>query len=310
MTPVPARLDATLVASGRARSRRHATELVQSGRVLVDGAVATKPARAIDPGSTVVVTPGPEPEYASRGAYKLLGALERWPDVVVEDAICLDAGASTGGFTDVLLRRGARLVHAVDVGHDQLVPALRDDARVRVREGVNVRDLRPGDLDPAPGLVVGDLAFISLTLVLEQLVEVALPGADVLLLVKPQFEVGRERLGSGGVVRGPELRREAVLTVVERGAALGLRLRGVVASPLPGPSGNVEYFVRWTAPGADATASADGDGGGDGEVDAAAEVARAIATGPVAASGVPASGVPGVTDLPVAGGTAATEVPA
>ncbi|MCC2308719.1 TlyA family RNA methyltransferase [Cellulomonas chengniuliangii] len=240
------RLDSELVRRGVARSRRHAAELIAAGRVLVDGAVARRSATSVRDGQRVDVdATDAEPAWASRAAHKLVGALDAWADegLRVEGRLCLDAGASTGGFTDVLLRRGAAHVVAVDVGHDQLVQALREDPRVEVREGVNVRGLEPGDVDPAPELVVADLSFISLTLVLPALVAVARPDADLVVMVKPQFEVGRERLGSGGVVRSPVLRAEAVLGVARSAVRLGLDVAGVVRSPLPGPSGNVEYFL-------------------------------------------------------------------
>jgi len=244
---VPTRVDAALVRDGLARSRKHAAELIAAGRVTVDGAPVRRPAAPLGDGQRARVEPGadgPGDDWASRGAHKLLGALDAFGDVVVEGRDCLDAGASTGGFTDVLLRRGARRVLALDVGHDQLVQRLRTDPRVEAREGVNVRYLTPADVDPAPGLVVADLSFISLTLVLPALAAVAAPGAELLLMVKPQFEVGRERLGSGGVVRSAEQRAEAVLAVAAVAQERGLEVRGVARSPLPGPSGNVEYFLR------------------------------------------------------------------
>ena len=162
---------------------------------------------------------------------------------------CLDAGASTGGFTDVLLRAGASHVVAVDVGYGQLAWALRTDERVTVLDRVNVRQLRPEQVAPPPDLVTADLSFISLELVLPALVACARPEADFLLLVKPQFEVGKDRVGAGGVVRDPELRRDAVAGVAEAARAHGLGVAGVAASPLPGPSGNVEYFL-WLRRGA------------------------------------------------------------
>ncbi|GEA90176.1 TlyA family RNA methyltransferase [Cellulomonas cellasea] len=240
-----ARLDLELVRRGLARSRRHAGELIAAGRVTVDGVPTSRSATALRDEQSVTVSAADDPGYASRAGHKLAGALDRWvpAGLRVEDRVCLDAGASTGGFTDVLLRRGARSVAAVDVGHGQLVEALRTDPRVESREGVNVRTLGPGDLVPPPELVVADLSFISLTLVLPALAGVAADGADLVVMVKPQFEVGRERLGSGGVVRDPGLRAEAVLTVARAAVALGLRVVDVCASPLPGPSGNVEFFV-------------------------------------------------------------------
>ena len=247
-----ARIDIELVRRGLARSRRQAVELIAAGRVRVDGAPVLRASAAVDAGGDVVVQHDPhDPGYASRAAYKLAGALDVWEPqgLVVDGRHCLDAGASTGGFTDVLLRRGAASVVAMDVGHDQLVPRLRSDPRVEVREGVNVRDLGASDVQPAPGLVVADLSFISLKLVVAPLAAVAAPGADVVLLVKPQFEVGRDRLGSGGVVRTPSLRRDAVLGVLEAAAGVGMVAVDVLRSLLPGPSGNVEYLVRFVAPG-------------------------------------------------------------
>lgn len=241
---VTTRLDAELVRRGLARSRRQAGDLIAAGLVTVDGRLALRSASAVDEGRTLEVAVSDDPGYASRAGHKLAGALDALPALVVAGRACLDAGASTGGFTDVLLRRGAVSVCAVDVGHGQILDRLRADDRVDVREGVNVRDLVAGDVVPAPALVVADLSFISLTLVLPALAAVASPGADLLVMVKPQFEVGRERLGSGGVVREPDLRVDAVVAVARFAAeSCGLAVRGVVPSPLPGPSGNVEYFL-------------------------------------------------------------------
>lgn len=249
------RVDAELVRRGLARSRRHAAELIASGRVRVAGRAVVKPSSAVVDGDDVSVVPGPDPEhdFASRAAYKLAGALDALARVpggpVVGGAFCADLGASTGGFTDVLLRRGAAHVVAVDVGHGQLVPALRADERVTVVEGCNVRDLTPEDLARPPDLVVADLSFISLAVVLPAVAGVLRAGSQALLMVKPQFEVGRERLGSGGVVRDPGLHAEAVRGVVRAAERVGLRARAVVPSALPGPSGNREFFV-WLVPGA------------------------------------------------------------
>jgi len=239
------RLDLALVRAGLARSRSHAAQLVGAGRVLVDGTVARRPAHAVEESQRLEVAPGED--RVSRAGHKLAGALDALSPLGLEvvGRTVLDAGASTGGFTEELLRRGAALVHAVDVGHDQLVPELREHPCVRAAEGVNVRHLGPGDLEPVPDLVVADLSFISLRLVLEPLAAVAARPADLLLLVKPQFEVGRERLGSGGVVRDPRARQEAVDAVLAAAAELGWRLRDVRESVLPGPSGNVEYFAWW-----------------------------------------------------------------
>ena len=244
------RLDAELVRRGLARSREQAASLVTARRVLVAGQAAAKPATQVAPGDPITITEAATgPEYASRGGQKLAGALAAFPGLRVQGRRCLDAGASTGGFTDVLLRAGAAHVIAADVGYGQLAWALRTDERVTVLDRVNVRQLRPEQVAPAPDLVTADLSFISLGLVLPALIACASPDADFVLLVKPQFEVGKDRVGSGGVVRDPELRREAVAAVAAAASAEGLGVAGVVASPLPGPSGNVEYFL-WLRRGA------------------------------------------------------------
>lgn len=240
------RLDAELVRRGLARSREHASELVGAGKVKVGGVVATKPATGVGADAAIVVDTkdGDDPQWASRGAYKLLGALEAFTPqgLQVKDRRCLDAGASTGGFTDVLLRHGAKQVIAVDVGYGQLVWSLRTDDRVTVLDRTNVRTLT---LDAIGGeqvdLTVGDLSFISLRIVLPALS--AVTRDDLVLMVKPQFEVGKERLGKGGVVREPELRASAVREVAKAAYDQGWGTKGVTASPLPGPSGNVEYFL-------------------------------------------------------------------
>ncbi|WP_222269485.1 TlyA family RNA methyltransferase [Modestobacter marinus] len=237
------RLDAELVRRGLARSREHAVSLIAEGRVTVAGQAAAKPATGVEAGTPVVVRTDPdEPSWVSRGAHKLLGALDAFP-VAVEGRRALDAGSSTGGFTEVLLSRGAREVVAVDVGYGELAWSLRTDDRVAVHERTNVRELTPEAIGGPVDLVVADLSFISLRLVLPALTRCALPGADLLPMVKPQFEVGRDRLGAGGVVRDPALRADAVLTVARAAAALGWGTAGVVASPLPGPAGNVEFFL-------------------------------------------------------------------
>ena len=244
------RLDAELVRRGMARSREHAQNLIAEGRVLVGGAVAAKPATQVEDSAALqVVTAAEGPDYVSRGAHKLIGALEAFdPDgTLVSGRLALDAGASTGGFTEVLLRRGAAHVVAVDVGYGQLAWSLRTDDRVTVLDRTNVRTLTADALPYRPELVVADLSFISLRLVLPSLAGLAADGADLLLMVKPQFEVGRAALGAGGVVRDPSLRADAVLSVARSAADAGLGTAGVVASPLPGPSGNVEYFLHLRA---------------------------------------------------------------
>ena len=237
------RLDAELVRRGLARSREHAVTLISEGRVAVGGRAATKPATGVDAGTPVVVRTDPdEPSWVSRGAHKLLGALDAFP-VPVTGRRALDAGASTGGFTEVLLSRGAAEVVAVDVGYGEFAWSLRTDERVRLHERTNVRTLIPEDIGGPVDVVVADLSFISLRLVLPALTACADPAGDLLPMVKPQFEVGRERLGAGGVVRDRGHRADAVLEVAAAAASLGWGTAGVVASPLPGPAGNVEFFL-------------------------------------------------------------------
>ncbi|MEO3870667.1 TlyA family RNA methyltransferase [Nonomuraea sp. B12E4] len=263
------RLDSELVRRGLARSREQAAQLIDAGRVSVGGQRAHKSATQVDTASAIVVAAGDGPDYVSRGAHKLLGALDTFEKLPVAGRRCLDAGASTGGFTDVLLRRGAAHVLAVDVGYGQLAWSLRNDERVTVMERLNVRDLTPDLVGEPPTLVVGDLSFISLRLVLPALAAVAAPRADFVLLVKPQFEVGKELVGAGGVVRDPELRAGSVREAAAKAQELGLSVRGVTASPLPGPSGNVEYLL-WL-------------GKGEGEppvADLETEIQRAVAEGP------------------------------
>jgi 23S rRNA (cytidine1920-2'-O)/16S rRNA (cytidine1409-2'-O)-methyltransferase len=242
------RLDAELVRRGLARSREQAVELIAAGLVEVRGTAAHKPAAMVDPADPVRVRDDGGPAFASRGGHKLAGALAEF-GLPVAGRRCLDAGASTGGFTDVLLRAEAREVIAVDVGYGQLAWALRTDPRVRVHDRTNVRTLTPDAIGGPAELTVADLSFISLRLVLPALAECTTPDGDLLPMVKPQFEVGKDRIGSGGVVRDPALRAEAVLSVAESAAALGFGVAGVVASPLPGPSGNVEFFL-WLRRGA------------------------------------------------------------
>ena len=238
------RLDAELVRRGLARSRDHAQDLIKQGSVEVKGQPSLKSSRQVDEGDSIrLVDLDPGPQWVSRGAHKLLGALEAFPTISVSDQVCLDAGASTGGFTQVLLERGALSVYAVDVGYGQLAWLLQSDDRVDVRDRTNVRHLTQGELDPAPTLVVSDLSFISLKSVLPALIDVASKDADFLLMVKPQFEVGKSRLGKNGVVRDPGLRVEAVHGVADAAHELGVGTVDVAASPLPGPKGNVEYFL-------------------------------------------------------------------
>jgi 23S rRNA (cytidine1920-2'-O)/16S rRNA (cytidine1409-2'-O)-methyltransferase len=251
------RLDAELVRRELARSREHAADLIESRSVLVSGIPATKPATQVD-AETSITLQGDRDDFVSRGGHKLAGALEVFADVEVSGKVCLDAGASTGGFTDVLLRGGAKLVVAVDVGYGQLAWELRQDPRVKILDRTNIRHLTGDMVGEEIDLVVADLSFISLSLVLPALAAVSKPSADYVLMVKPQFEVGREKLGAGGVVRDPALRRSAVLDVAESAYDVGLGTMGIAASPLPGPAGNVEYFL-WLRRGAPAIDAADVD---------------------------------------------------
>ena len=247
MPPRRLRLDAELVRRSQARSREHARELILTGRVTVNGQPAAKPATGVTVDADIVVRAAAagEVEYASRGGHKLAGALRAFAadGLSVAGRRCLDAGASTGGFTDVLLRHDAAEVLAVDVGYGQLAWGLRTDPRVRVLDRTNIRDLDTDLLGGPVEVVVGDLSFISLRLVLPALVAVTAADGDLALMVKPQFEVGKDRLGKGGVVRDDRLRADAVESVARTAAELGWGARAVTTSPLPGPSGNLEYFL-------------------------------------------------------------------
>lgn len=235
------RLDQELVRRGLARSREVAQELILSGCVLVDHVPALKADRRVNQEVSIVIETEVD-HYVSRGAHKLISALDEWKQIVVEDQICLDAGSSTGGFSQVLLERKAAKVYCVDVGYGQLAWEVRNHPQVVVMERTNIRNLPQKSLQPEPKIVVADLSFISLSQVLPALIANAHEDADFLLMVKPQFEVGKESLGAGGVVRDPNLRKESIRKVVDSGAQLGLGCNGVVASALPGPKGNVEYF--------------------------------------------------------------------
>jgi 23S rRNA (cytidine1920-2'-O)/16S rRNA (cytidine1409-2'-O)-methyltransferase len=242
------RLDAELVRRELARSRDAAADLIEKRSVLVNGIPATKPATQVDAQTSIVIA-GERDDFVSRGGHKLDGALAHFSGVNVEGKRCLDAGASTGGFTDVLLRRRAAHVVAVDVGYGQLAWELRQDERVTILDRTNIRHLTGEMVGEPIDLVVADLSFISLTLVLPALAAVSKPDADYVVMVKPQFEVGREKLGAGGVVRDPQLRKAAVVDVADSAYDVGLGTLGVTASSLPGPAGNVEYFL-WLRRGA------------------------------------------------------------
>jgi 23S rRNA (cytidine1920-2'-O)/16S rRNA (cytidine1409-2'-O)-methyltransferase len=236
------RLDAELVRRGLAASRTEAQEAVRAGLVTIGGAPASKSAAMVADGDPVHLA-APARRFASRGGDKLDAALGRF-GVEPAGRACLDAGASTGGFTDRLLRGGAARVAAVDVGYGQLAWELRTDPRVIVLDRTNVRGLLPGSLPFEPNLVTADLSFISLRLVAPALVAVASVDAEFVVLVKPQFEAGPAGVGSGGVVRDPDVWARSVERVAASFAQAGAPPVGVMASPLPGPAGNVEFFLH------------------------------------------------------------------
>ena len=246
------RLDIALVERGLARSRGHASELIEANRVLVAGRAARKAAQEVSEETPISVSTAEE--FVSRAGIKLAKALDLFSELEVSGRRALDVGASTGGFTDVLLRRGTRSVIALDVGHDQLVDEIRQDARVFVVEGFNARELNQQSLAEALSveldseslkvdLIVADLSFISLTLVLERLRDLA-PQAEMVLLIKPQFEVGKQSLSASGIVNDWSLRARAIHQVVDCAHELGLGVRDLVKSELPGTHGNIEY-VLW-----------------------------------------------------------------
>lgn len=249
------RLDREMVARGLAPSRTRAAQLISAGEVSVDGRTGLKPSSAVTPASQIAVA---QPQqWVSRAAHKLLGALRAFPTVSPAGARCLDAGASTGGFTQVLLAHGASHVTAADVGHDQLAQELRQDHRVVNCEGINLRYAQPGDLGGPFDLIVADLSFISLRLVLSPLAGLAQAGADLLIMVKPQFEIGRERLPRTGVVTDPSQRREAVEAVIKAAAEAGLSTAGIARSTLAGQDGNAEFFLHLWKSAASASAADD-----------------------------------------------------
>jgi 23S rRNA (cytidine1920-2'-O)/16S rRNA (cytidine1409-2'-O)-methyltransferase len=236
---VTERLDRELVRRGLARSRTHAQAMINAGQVMVDGLVVERPGEQVAPSAAIHA---PDDRFVSRGADKLIGALDDLQLSVAGRA--LDAGASTGGFTQVLLARGCQEVIAVDVGSNQLAPVLRADPRVRLQERVNLRDLRLEHVGGVPvDLVVADVSFISLRLLVGPLVSVTRNDGWVLLLVKPQFEVGRELLGKGGVVRTPEHQLQSISSVIDAAGEYGWSGVAAVASRLLGASGNREFFV-------------------------------------------------------------------
>ncbi len=239
---MPERLDKALVRRGLARSRTEAQALLAAGQVVVNGRAVAKASVCVDEAAAITVQ-GERLPFVSRGGLKLQAALETF-GITVAGRTALDVGASTGGWTDCLLQRGARRVVALDVGHGQMAPGIAADPRVELREGVNARFLSPQDFASPFDLIVADLSFISLTLVLPALVPLLTPGGDLVCLVKPQFEVGVEKLGRGGVVRNADSRREALRRVVAAAQSLGLREAGRIDSPILGMTGNQEV-LEW-----------------------------------------------------------------
>ena len=247
------RLDVALVERGLARSRNQASSLIESRRVFIDGREARKSSQPVSEAAELVVLEAID--YVSRAGHKLAAALEEFTDIEIVGKICLDVGASTGGFTDVLLRYGASKVIALDVGHSQLSESLLENRMVINIENFNARDMTQENLQKVLGsrldqklndntiaLVVADLSFISLTLVLAQMAQVA-PKANFVLLIKPQFEVGKKSLDASGIVNDHRLRASAIRQVLEEAKAQGLNIQGLIKSPLPGTHGNVEFLV-------------------------------------------------------------------
>jgi 23S rRNA (cytidine1920-2'-O)/16S rRNA (cytidine1409-2'-O)-methyltransferase len=236
------RIDQLLVERGLAPTREKARALVLAGSVKVEGHTAPKPGHLVPAGSHIEVIAALP--YASRGGVKLAAALDHF-HIRVEGKVCLDIGASTGGFTDCLLQRGAARVYAVDVGHGQLDWKLRNDPRVVVREGVNARYLQPGDFPEKMDLAVCDVSFISVTLILPVLPPLLHEGGEIVILIKPQFEAGRGEVGKGGIVRDPEIHRAACEKVVEAAKRLGFRGE-LMESPITGAAGNKEFLFYAT----------------------------------------------------------------
>lgn len=297
MAAQQARLDVELVRRGIARSRQRAAELVVEGRVRVNGEVMNKPSCPVLADAQLDVEEAAGAQFVSRGARKLDGALAALTLLTAEPpriagALCLDAGASTGGFTQVLLERGAAHVLAVDVGRGQMDSLIAHDPRVTAWEATNIRDLTPADLPGRPALVVADLSFISLTVVAGVLIGLTAPGGHLLLMVKPQFEVGRGRLGSRGVVTSPALRQEAVLGVARSALENGAHVRAVVPSPLAGPSGNQEYFLWLVAP----AEQTDARSGTRPQADLVDAVRRAVVEGSATLVGPPRHAPTGTSD--------------
>ncbi|MDQ4005782.1 MAG: TlyA family RNA methyltransferase [Actinomycetota bacterium] len=257
------RLDLEIVRRGLAATRAEARAAIESGRVNVGGRPSAKASTLVAPNESVAIEGAARP-YASRGGEKLAGALDRL-DVDPSGRRCLDVGASTGGFTDVLLSRGAEHVVAVDVGYGQLAWTLRNDPRVTLLERTNARSLGPDDLPYRPDLVTADVSFISLTKIIPAIAALLAPGADAVLLVKPQFEAGRDQAGRG-VVTDPGVWRQTLTAVAQACEGSNLGSLAVVPSRLTGPAGNVEFFLH----------AREGEAGRDPDLDAAVDEAGTI----------------------------------
>ncbi|MFH1653002.1 MAG: TlyA family RNA methyltransferase [Pseudomonadota bacterium] len=238
-----ARIDKLLVDRGIASSLKNAVSLVISGNVLVDEKPAVKPGDLINPDSEIRIK-GKGHAFVGRGGVKLAGALEHFK-IDVKDKICIDAGASTGGFTDCLLKAGATKIYAIDVGYGQLSWELRNDSRVVVLERTNIRTIDPKLIPDTIDLIVADLSFISLTLVFESFDKFIAPGAQIIALIKPQFELPKEKIEKGGIVRDDAARGEAVEKVRKAGEARGWKFKGIKESPIKGAKGNVEYLIHF-----------------------------------------------------------------
>ena len=240
------RIDKLLVDRGLAESRTKAQAMVMSGVVLVDEQRVEKPSQQFPPSSNIRIKHAEDPtsRFVGRGGLKLEAAIHAF-GIDVKGLLCLDVGASTGGFTDCLLQQGARRVFAIDVGHNQIDWRLRQDLRVEVREGINARYLKPEDFPSRFDLVVMDVSFISATKVLPAIVPLLTEFGKVILLIKPQFEVGRNEVGGGGIVRDAEKRARVVNEVNQAAAALGLGNVGVIESPVPGAEGNIEFLALY-----------------------------------------------------------------
>ncbi len=240
------RLDAEMARRGLADSREIAQRLIMAGRVRVNSRPAYKADLKVDSETPIALMAG-APQFVSRGAYKLIAALEHF-GISVEGKLAMDVGASTGGFTDVMLRRGAKAVIAMDVGYGQLALKLRQDPRVTVLDRMNIRLASPDDLPHVPELVTIDTSFISLRLVIPPVLALIAPRAEIVALIKPQFEVGKGKVGKGGIVRDEKLRHEAVAGIVEFAQSIGLGVVGTIESPIEGAAGNREFLALMKFP--------------------------------------------------------------